>query len=183
MTPLKTLSEYVRQVNARNAEYGDPPQPPASAEHLTALAAQAQELFAYEVPVAYLELLALADGLDFNGYKLYASSTRPVPGYDATVKGFIEANGWWEDYDENGNHHLLMFGETGGQLFLFDRRDQKFKFTDKVGGDAYQVFDAFEELAEQFFKNALGIVEDEQAEAYPFRHDCREYSRRAVTYC
>ncbi|HEX8349523.1 MAG TPA: YrhA family protein [Hymenobacter sp.] len=165
MTPLKTLPEYVRQVQARNAEYGDPPQPPASAEQLTALTAQARALFAYEVPAAYLELLALADGIDCNGYKLYASRTRPVPGYDATVEGFVEANGWWEDYEENSDHHLLMFGETGGELFLFDRRDQKFKFTDKVGGDAYRVFEAFEELAEQFFQNALGIIEDEQPKA------------------
>ena len=164
MATLETLTDYVHQVDARNGEYGDAPQPAASPDQLMALVAQCRDLFQYQLPVGYLELLAVTDGMDFNGYKLYASTTRRMSEYDADMEGFVEANDLWEDYAENGDHHLLVFGETGGDLFLFDRRDQKFKVTDKVGGDAYQEFDRFEELAEQLFKNALGLFEGEDGE-------------------
>lgn len=161
MATLEILADYVRQVNARNAEYGDNPQPIASPTQLAALVSHCRDLFHYELPTGYLNLLAITDGIDFNGYKLYASKTRRIEEYDANMEGFMEANDLWEDYEENSDHHLLMFAEAGDDLFLFDRRDQKYKVTDKVGGDAYQTFDTFEELTEQLFKNALGIFEDE----------------------
>ena len=103
--------------------------------------------------------------MDFNGYKLYASKTRYVKKYDYYIEGFLEANDLWEEYEENTDHHLIMFGETGDDLYLFDKRNQKFKITDKVGGDAYEEFETFEELAEQFFKNSLGMFEDEEDES------------------
>lgn len=155
---------YLRQIETVDAQFGGKLQPAASEQDLAALVKQIRERFGYELPGAYLQLLAVADGVNFNSYTLYTSKTLPITGYaDRFIEGFLEANDLWEDYQENSDHHLLMFGETGGDLFLFDRRDQKFKVTDKVGGDAYQEFDSFEELAEQLFKNALGIFEENAA--------------------
>ena len=161
MATLEKLSDYLRQMQAEDARFGDQSQPPATSDALVALRQRAHEKFNYELPGTYVALLALSDGVNFNSYTLYASKTLPIVGYTGRfIEGFMEANYLWEDYKENSDHHLLMFGETGGDLFLFDQRDQKFKVIDKVGGDAYQQFDNFEELAEQFFKNALGIFDE-----------------------
>lgn len=161
MPTLKELSGYLQQMQAEDARFGDQSQPPAASDSLVALKQQAREKFSYELPSAYEALLALSDGVNFNSYTLYASKTLPIAGYtDRFIEGFIEANDLWNDYAQNIDHHLLMFGETGGDLFLFDRRDQKFKVTDKVGGDAYEEFDSFEELAEYLFQNALGIFDN-----------------------
>lgn len=158
MPNLEQLSDYLRQIQTEDAQFGDQPQPPAAADALVSLRHQVREKFNYELPNAYVALLALSDGVNFNSYTLYASKTLPIAGYpDRFIEGFVEANYLWEHYERNSDHHLLVFGETGGDLFLFDRRDQKFKVTDKVGGDAYQEFDSFEELVEQLLKNALGI--------------------------
>ncbi|WP_046243434.1 YrhA family protein [Hymenobacter terrenus] len=163
MPGSKPLLDYLHQIEAIEAQFDDKLQPAASAEDIAQLASNVQEIYHYKLPSTYLHLLAITDGIDFNGYKLYASKTRRIEEYDADMEGFV-ANGLWEDYEENTDHHLLMFGETRDDLFLFDRRDQQFKVTDKVSGDAYQTFDTFEELAEQLFKNALGIFEDEAEE-------------------
>lgn len=161
MPTLEELSGYLQQMQAEDARFGDQSQPPATSDSLVALRQQVREKFNYELPSAYGALLALSDGVNFNGYTLYASKTLPITGYtDRFIEGFMEANNLWIDYAQNADHHLLMFGETGDDLFLFDRRDQKFKVTDKVGGDAYEEFDSFEELAEQLFQNALGIFDD-----------------------
>lgn len=159
---MHPLTEYLRQIEVRAAPFGGSLQPPAGTEDLKSMAEQARERFGYTLPLSYLDLLSVADGVDFNGYSLYASKTQPLQGEESSsLYGFLEMNELWEEYDQNNDHHLLVFGETGDDLFLFDQRDQKFKVTDKVGGDAYQEFDTFEELAEQLFKNALGIFEDE----------------------
>jgi hypothetical protein len=164
MTTSATLADYLQQIAAKKAKYKGRPQPPTESTQLAALQKQVREQFSYELPEAYVALLALSDGVNFNSYTLYASKTLPISGYtDRFIEGFVEANDLWEDYEENTDHHLLMFGETGSDLFLFDRRDQKFKVTDKVGGDAYQEFSSFEELAEQLFKSALGIFDNEQS--------------------
>ena len=162
---FQTLVEYLRQIETRNAAYGDQPQPPAPPEQLATLAIQSNENFQYKLPNHYLKILEVSDGVDFNGYKLYASKTRYIIKYDCYIEGFLEANGLWEEYEENTDHHLIMFGETGDDLYLFDKRNQKFKITDKVGGDAYEEFETFEELIERFFRNALGMFEDEEDES------------------
>lgn len=168
MTTLKILSDYLRQIADRDAPFGGKMQRPATAEDLDVLSKRVQEQFNYSLPAAYLSLLAVADGVDFNGFTLYASHTQPLQGEEKiALQGFAEINEFWQEYADNQDHHLLMFGETGDDLYLFDQRAQTYQVTDKVSGDAYQTFDTFEELAEQLFKNALGLVEeeDEQAEA------------------
>lgn len=161
MPTVETLVALVRQIEAKKVKYKGQLQPPASASGLETVARKAQELYGYSLPDAYLKLISVSDGINFNGYTIYASRTNPISGHaDRFIEGFVEANDLWEDYEENADHHLLMFGETGDDLYLFDRRDNKFKVTDKVGGDAYEEFDTFEELAELLLKSALGIFND-----------------------
>lgn len=160
LTP-KPLVDYLHQIETIDAQFGDSLQPAASTEDLQALATQVRELFGYTLPTAYLQLLAIADGVDFNGYTLYGSKTRQLQGEETIqLQGFVEINEFWQEYVDNGDHHLLMFGETGDDLYLFDQRAQQFHFTDKVSGDVYQAFGTFEELAEQFFKAALGLSDE-----------------------
>lgn len=162
MTTLKGLSDYLLRIRAEDATFGGEPQPAATQDDLNKLSQQVYEQFAYRLPESYLSLLAMSDGINFNSYTLYSSRTLPITGYiDRFIEGFAEAEDLWEDYENNDDHHLLVFGETGGDLFLFDQRDQKFKATDKVGGNTYDEFNTFEELAERLFKNTLGIFENE----------------------
>jgi len=157
-TPLAT---YLRQIEAIDSQFNGKLQPAASEQDLLALTKQVQARFGYALPTAYLQLLALADGVDFNGYTLYASKTQPLQGEEAILlQGFVEINEFWQEYAENVDHHLLMFGETGDDLYLFDQCTQQFHVTDKVSGDRYQAFDTFEELAEQLFKEALGLGDE-----------------------
>jgi len=155
------LVNYLRQIETADAQFGGKLQPAAPKQDLEALTKQVQERFRYELPAGYLQLLATADGVDFNGYTLYASKTQPLQGEEKIqLQGFAEINEFWQEYAENEDHHLLMFGETGDDLYLFDQRAQQFHITDKVSGDVYQAFDTFEELAEQLFKESLGIADE-----------------------
>ena len=161
MPTLEELSGYLQQMQAEDARFGDQSQPPATSDSLVALRQQVREKFNYELPSAYGAVLALSDGVNFNGYTLYASKTLPITGYtDRFIEGFMEANNLWIDYAQNTDHQLLMFGETGDDLYLFDQRAQQFHVTDKVSGDIYQAFDTFEELAGQLFKEALGLADE-----------------------
>ena len=161
MLRAKFLVDYLQQIEAIEAQFGGKLQPAASEEDLASLAKQARERFRYELPAGYLKLLAITDGVDFNGYTLYASKTQSLQGEEKMLlQGFAEINEFWQEYAENEDHHSLMFGETGDDLYLFDQRAQQFHVTDKVSGDVYQAFDTFEELAEQLFREALGLADD-----------------------
>ena len=161
MPTSEPLVAYLRQIETVDAQFGGKLQPAASEEDLEALTKQVQERFRYELPAGYLQFLAIADGVDFNGYTLYASKTQPLQGEEKILlQGFAEINEFWQEYAGNEDHHLLMFGETGDDLYLFDQRAQQFHVTDKVSGDVYQAFDTFEELAEQLFKEALGLADE-----------------------
>jgi hypothetical protein len=159
MTTGTRLLDYLQQIAAVDAQFGGQLQPAASAEAIATLYQQAQERFGYRVPAAYGHLLAIADGLDFNGYTLYASKTQPLQGTQQLLQGFVEINAFWQEYADNQDHHLLMFGETGDDLYLFDQRTQSFHLTDKVSGDTYQEFATFEAMVEQLFRSALGLEE------------------------
>jgi hypothetical protein len=129
------LVAYLRQIETVDAQFGGKLQPPASKEDLEALTKQVQERFRYELPAGYLQLLATADGVDFNGYTIYASKTQPLQGEEKILlQGFVEINEFWQECAGNEDHHLLMFGETGDDLYLFDQRAQQFHVTGKWGG-------------------------------------------------
>ncbi|MGI4832995.1 MAG: YrhA family protein [Janthinobacterium lividum] len=149
----------MQQIAAADAQFGGQLQPAASAEALVALYQQVQERFGYHLPAAYGQLLAIADGVDFNGYTLYASQTQPLQGTRQVLQGFVEINKFWREYADNQDHHLLMFGETGDDLYLLDQRTHSFQLTDKVSGDIYQAFATFEEIVEQLLRSALGLEE------------------------
>jgi len=160
MATLNTLIDYLRQVELIDSQFGGKLQPPAAKEDLNMLAELAWKYLHYKLPIGYLQLLANSDGMNFNGYTLYASKTQLLQTEEKIqLQGFVEINEFWQEYAENNDHHLLMFGENGDDLYLFDQRAQKFHVTDKVSGDVYQAFDTFEELAEQLFKEALGLVD------------------------
>ena len=161
MPDSKPLVTYLLQIETVDAQFGGKLQPAASKEDLEALTKQVQERFRYELPAGYLQLLATADGVDFNGHTIYASKTQPLQGEEKILlQGFVEINEFWQEYAKNKDHHLLMFGETGDDLYLFDQRAQQFHVTDKVSGDVYQAFNTFEELAGQLLKEALGLADE-----------------------
>lgn len=161
MSIQNSLVDYLHQIEAIEMQFGGSLQPAASKEDLEVLTTQVREQFGYTLPTAYLQLLAISDGIDINGCTLYGSKTRQLQGEETIqLHGFLESNELWQEYAENENHHLLMFGETGDDLYLFDRRVQQFHATDKVSGDVYQAFETFEELVEQFFKDALGLNDE-----------------------
>ncbi|HEX8656249.1 MAG TPA: YrhA family protein [Hymenobacter sp.] len=162
MATFDSLMTYLRQIHMRDAQFGGKLQPAADAEDLASLTKRVQDRFNYSLPTAYLNILAVADGMDFNGHTLYASKTHPLQGEEnLLLQGLVEINEFWQDYAGNHDHHLIVFGETGDDLYLFDKRAQKFHVTDKVSGDVYQDFDTFEDLSQQFFKDALGINEED----------------------
>jgi len=156
-----SLVDYLHQIEAIEMQFGGSLQPAAPKEDLEVLTTRVRERFGYTLPTDYVQLLAITDGIDINGYTLYGSKTRQLQGEETIqLQGFLEINELWQEYAENEDHHLLMSGETGDDLYLFDRRIQQFHTTDKVSGDVHQAFDTFEELAEQFFKGALGLNDE-----------------------
>jgi len=127
--------------------YGKLPQPPASAAELQALRARAKQELGVDLPKAYYALLEIVNGLDSNGFVIYASETTPMVGYEGKnmfIEGIVDANlGWWE---LEANKQYLFLAESGMGNYVQDLKEGNYKSLDRQSSSLYEQFATFEEL-------------------------------------
>lgn len=153
------LQQYLQRIISVDAQYGKKPNAPAQKTDIVRLKANAWSLNEYDIPIIYEELLSFINGIDFNGHLLYGSY--PPSLISANKKyasmDFGISNELWSDYGDNEDHDLIMFGESGLSLYIYNRTTTKFEVIDRVGGDSFFNSDSFDGLLEQLFKDMLSI--------------------------
>lgn len=141
-----------------------PMQPPAPSEHLDRLREQASATLGYTLPEGYLELLKLADGIDSNGFTLYASVTQLLAGHtnrpNYTIEGFVEANLIWRDYEPN--QQFAFFAESGDVVYCHNLVTGRFQLMDRIAQEPDSeddVFNTCEEMLEKLLNHMLDRYE------------------------
>jgi hypothetical protein len=127
--------------------YGESPQAPCSPEALGRLGQRAQDELGVAVPQAYLDFLALTNGLDSNGLVIYAAETCPVVGYedkDMRILGLVEANQlWWDSPPRKG---FLAFGDSSMDVYVYDIAESKYRIISRQGIRSGEEFPSFEAM-------------------------------------
>ncbi|HEX8349473.1 MAG TPA: YrhA family protein [Hymenobacter sp.] len=146
-------------------------QPPASEEGLRQLRERAANILRYTLPEAYVELLGVVDGIDTNGFSLYASTAQPLAGHigrpDYIIEGFVEANMLWRSYDPNTA--FIFFAESGDIVYCHNLTINKFQVMDRIAQEPdseADIFETFEELLEKLLNHMLNRYDvEEEADA------------------
>ncbi|HEX8656250.1 MAG TPA: YrhA family protein [Hymenobacter sp.] len=112
------------------------------------------------LPHAYLDLLAVTDGLDWNGAVLYASETR-LRNDELDIQGLLEASiqlrlAYTPDKD------FVYFAESGMDFYRHNLQTGKFEISARIGGTVFAAFETAEELFVQILNHMLGNYGEEE---------------------
>ncbi|HEX8660199.1 MAG TPA: YrhA family protein [Hymenobacter sp.] len=156
-----TTPALLAAVQAAQAQFKRRQQPPLSETAREAFKNRVADTLSYALPQAYLDLLAVTDGLDWNGAVLYASETRLRDDDELDIQGLLEANiqlrlAYTPDKD------FIYFAESGMDAYRHNLTTDKFEISDRVVGDSvFETFDTAEALFQQLLRNMLHVGDDD----------------------
>ncbi|WP_231590643.1 YrhA family protein [Hymenobacter terrenus] len=157
----------MNEIQTNREKLGRPIAPAATTEELRMVQEEATQKLRYTLPPAYLDLLRLSNGLDWNGVQLYASQPRtrvtPEGRMKYLFRGIVEANEQWRDFPPN--EEFIFFAESGDVLYCYNLTSGKFEIVDRItkemDDDQTDAFDTCEELLETLLNHMLDRYEGE----------------------
>ena len=164
MTSASESHDLLIAVRAVQQHFNRCHQPPLSEAARKAFTARVADTLSYELPPAYLDILAITDGLDWNGIVLYASETRLRDNDELDIQGMLEANiqlrlAYTPDKD------FIYFAESGMDAYRHNLVADTFEISDRVVGDSvFEVFGTAGELFQQMLQNMLNVGDDDDAD-------------------
>lgn len=158
-TQNQTTQELLATIRAEQVQFRRRQQLPLSAEARAAFRERVAFTLSYELPAAYLDLLAVTDGLDWNGHVLYASETRLLDNDELDIQGLLEANvqlrlGYTPD------KNFIYFGESGMDAYRHNLVENKFEISDRTSSTVFETFGTVEELFNRLLRGMLNLVYD-----------------------
>ena len=164
MTSSQATQDLLGTLLDRLAHYEVAAQPPLSEAAREAFRSRVAYTLSYELPVVYLDLLAVTDGLSWNSAVLYASETRQRSTDELSIQGMLEANiqlrlAYTPDKD------FIYFAESGVDAYRHNLAADKFEISDRVVGDSvFETFDTAEELFQHLLQNMLNVGDDDDTD-------------------
>jgi hypothetical protein len=146
--------ELLEQIRIRLQKRQLVPQPPCSEQQIERLREQARTELGDEVPEAYLDFLRLTDGLDWNGVEFFAADRTQTRGRrTAVIEGFVLANLGYRDVEEM--REFLVFGFSGMDTYVYDKRNRDYRIQDSVSMDTYETYADFDSLMTEVLRSRL----------------------------
>lgn len=132
-------------------------QPPATDKDILSLMKELKGKHSISLPLDYIELLKISNGLEFSGLRIYATHTIPIEGHsDRFIEGILDANAiWWENPD---TRKYLFFGEDDLSLFGFNTETGEYEDLDRVSLDAMDNFSNFTSLISQSINTRINAL-------------------------
>ena len=143
-------------VQAETAQYSHRKQPPLATEKAEAFKKRVAEVFNYALPQEYVDILSVADGIDWNGFVLYSSEIR-YEGDEFVINGFIEVNSALRGPlgDCAGLGDLMYFAESGIDLYQHNRGTGQFQLADRTSGWINETFESAQEMFQQLLREMV----------------------------
>lgn len=153
-----TLEAQLVSIQAAQQELDQQMEPPAPVDELVRLTTAAhQQLQGYDVPQTYLDVLAIANGIEWNGCQLYASRDRTflteAGSAKYAVRGLVEANEAWRAVDYNQGY--VYYGESGLDLYRHNLETNEFEICTRIGLTVVESFLTAGELLARVFELML----------------------------
>lgn len=118
--------------------------PPAAESDLTDLRRAAVTELGVDLPEPYLDLLRLADGVQFDGVIVYASHRAPGDDAHTAPPDLVGSNLSLREADAFSDY--VVFGGADDLLLVLHRPTGEYQALDPFGLDADEVFDSFDAL-------------------------------------
>jgi hypothetical protein len=137
------LEKILGTIAERKANRGQRIQPPCRPSELDKLRGDLWNAYRMNVPQSYEELLGRMNGIDFNGTLVFAASTVPHANRQGEfIEGLIDAN----KIRQVNAEYLVIFGESGMEMYVFDLRSQQWAVVDQVSLDVFEQCGDFDQL-------------------------------------
>jgi hypothetical protein len=153
-----TLEAQLDSIRAAQQEFDQQMESPAPVEELARLTTAArQQLHGYDVLQTYLDVLAVTNGIEWNGCQLYASRDRTflteAGRAKYAVRGLVEANEAWRVFDHNRRY--VYYGESGLDLYRHNLASDGFEICTRIGLTVVESFHTADELLTRVFELML----------------------------
>jgi hypothetical protein len=153
-----TLKAQLDSIRAAEQEFDQQVESPAPVDELVRLTTAArQQLQGYNVPQTYLDILAVTNGIEWNGCQLYASRDRTflteAGRAKYAVRGLVEANEAWRVFDHNRGY--VYYGGSGLDLYRHNLASDGFEICTRIGLTVVESFHTADELLTRVFELML----------------------------
>lgn len=147
-------SHLLQAIAERMNKYGDRLQTPCTEAELKDLRQRVKSKLRCNLPDGYEAFLLKANGLDWNGLVVYASSRLPIYGYsDRFIEGLVEANLDWRDVDDLKSH--LVLADDGTALYTLNLKANAYDVVTQVGLTRLMRFESFDKLLAEALNSHL----------------------------
>ena len=141
-------------IESKAHSYNGMLQKPVSSEQLARMCHASRSLLSFEIPQGYIDFLQLHNGIDWNGFSIYASEIILINGYmDRYINGFVEANLQYKENDKK--LQLISFGETGDSRYVYDLQQSSFCLIDRVSSDSIENYLNFEQMCASLLSRSI----------------------------
>ncbi len=141
---MSDIQELVEKVIA--AKRGDVIWPPADAASVEAVRRYIHSTFGIELPSSYVALVSRTDGLEYNSYVIFGTTSHRDP-YLPSVQELNQVL-----FNEPKPH--AFFGETADELFAYCPEDGIWRALDRPSLSPLEVFDDFDTMLLHILKRA-----------------------------
>ena len=143
--------EEIKQVSVK---FNDTLNDGITDKELEALISGVEKELQVSLPEAYIDVLKLINGLEFNGYILYGADKELLENIpNQRINGLIDNNKVW--YDNEWEKKYLFLGDSSISWYAYDVESGSYFELDKPSGDEMQEFSCFEEMLEKILTDAL----------------------------
>lgn len=141
---MKDLIDKIANIQKK---YGEETPTPLSEEEIATFRSSFEEKYGIPAPGGFVTFLSFANGLDFNGYRIYSAIDNII---DEIPQGFFEINQLLNDFDEgeleNSALNYIFFADSGLDRFVLHKPDKVFCSIDRVSYDVTESFGSAEEM-------------------------------------
>jgi hypothetical protein len=148
---MAAYDALLAEVRAMKQKYQKDLQPPASDAAVDGLRRAARAQLGADIPDQYAEFLRRTNGLEFNGFGIYATDKTPLVGNERAFTGaFVEANLTWR---QNPNYRkYLIFAESGEYNYVLNTESGAYEVRTQPVDALDETAASFEELLVKAFE-------------------------------
>jgi hypothetical protein len=146
-TGMSDIDDLLAAIDVRERKFGHTMRPPASPDAIERLRRLAWDKFRTDLPEGYLTFLSETDGLDFNGYSIYAATEDEKPYWP----GFVESNVLL------GAPHrgYVFYGDTGDELYAQHLTSRAWHALDRPSLSVLESFPSFDAMLGHVLREAV----------------------------
>ena len=126
----------------------------ASKEEIDKLLEEAKEQLEIELPKEYLDTISIINGMEFNGFILYAIDEYLLEHENnQSISGLIDSNQVWHENEEQKKY--LFLGESDISWYVYEYEKKRFIELDNPSGREICTYNNFDEMFNKLLQDAL----------------------------